>query len=38
MGHCQYLVRKEEMLYDMNELELPTKEWNKYITAFWREI
>ena len=22
----------------MNEIELPTKEWNKHITAFWGEI
>ena len=29
---------KEEKLYDMNEIELPTKEWNKHITAFWEEI
>ena len=29
---------KEEKLYDMNEIELPTKEWNKHITAFWGEI
>ena len=29
MAHCQYLERKEatkeEELYDMNEIELPTK-------------
>ena len=29
---------KEEKLYDTNEIELPTKEWNKHITAFWVEI
>ena len=29
---------KEEKLYDTNEIELLTKEWNKHITAFWGEI
>ena len=29
---------KEERLYDTNEIELPTKEWNKHITTFWGEI
>ena len=42
MGHCQYLERKhdtkEEKLYHTNEIELPTKQWNKHITAFWWEI
>ena len=26
--------RKEEKVYDTNEIKLPTKEWNKHITVF----